>query len=93
MSPYPYKENGFKFLSISEESYEPFLHYKIESELLDSEDKCFSFNALFPKFDSIEKLKVVISDKKYGYIFSKEKGHGDFDHACFSGFFLCIWFV
>lgn len=77
MNSYPYQENGFKFLSINEESYEPFLHYKIESAFLDDEDQCFSFNALFPKFDSIEKLKVIISDEKYGYISSKEKGHGN----------------
>lgn len=75
MRPYPYEENGFLFISINEESYEPFLHYKIESTIPDKEDISFCFNALFPKFDSINKLKIVISDDKYyNYLITDKTG-------------------
>lgn len=74
MKSYPYEENGFNFVSINEESYEVFLNYKIESLINDKEDESFSFNALFPKFDSIEKLKFNISDDKFGYLCSDETG-------------------
>ena len=74
MSGYPFEENGFSFVSINEESFMPFLSYKIESILPDEDDVSFSFNALFPKFDSIKKLKFVISDKKwYEYLTSMEE--------------------
>lgn len=77
MRPYPYVENGFLFLSINEESFDPFLHYKIESVVPDKEDLSFCFNALFPKFDTIEKLKVVISDSKYyDYLITGKTGKG-----------------
>ena len=77
MRPYPYIENGFTFVSINDESYEPFLHYKIESIVPDKDDIGFCFNALFPKFDSIEKLKVVVSDDKYyKYLITEKNGKG-----------------
>ena len=77
MRPYPYRENGFSFVSVNEESYEPFLHYKIESIVHDKDDIGFSFNALFPKFDSIDKLKVVVSDNKYyNYLTTEKNGKG-----------------
>ena len=75
MSGYPFEENGFSFVSINEVSFMPFLSYKIESILSDEDDVGFSFNALFPKFDSAKKLKFVISDKKwYEYLTSTEAG-------------------
>ena len=75
MKPFPYDENGFSFISVNEESYEPFLHYKIESIIPDPEDIEFCFNALFPKFDSIEKLNLVISDDKYfNYLITDKTG-------------------
>lgn len=74
MSGYPFEENGFSFVSINEESFMPFLSYKIESILPDEDDVSFSLNVLFPKFDSIKKLKFVISDKKwYEYLTSTEE--------------------
>ena len=64
---------SFSFVSINETSFMPFLSYKIESILPDEDDIGFSFNALFPKFDSVKELKFVISDKKwYEYITSTE---------------------
>ena len=73
MSGYPFEEHGFSFLSINEESFMPFLSYKIESILPDEDDVSFSFNAIFPKFDSLKKLKLIISDKKwYEYLTSTE---------------------
>lgn len=71
---YPYKENGFNFVSINEESFEVFLSYKIESLINDKDDEGFSFNALFPKFDSIKKLKLNVSDDKFGYLCSDKTG-------------------
>lgn len=73
MPGYPFVENGFSFISINEESFMPFLGYKIESILPDEDDVGFSFNALFPKFDSAKKLKFVVSDEKwYQYLTSPE---------------------
>ena len=74
---YPYTENGFNFVSINEESYGSFLSYKIETEVPDKEDISFSFNALFPRFDSYEKVQLnVIDDKWNKYLTDKEKGKG-----------------
>lgn len=73
----PFETNGFKVLSINEDSYGAFLSYKIESEVPDKEDVGFSFNALFPKFDSFEKIHLKISDDKWNkYLTDKEKGKG-----------------
>lgn len=75
MYGYPFEENGFSFVSINEDSFMLFLSYKIESILPDEDDISFSFNALFPKFDSVKKLKFVIPDEKwYKYLTSTEKG-------------------
>lgn len=74
---YPYIENGFNFVSINEGSYGSFLSYKIETEFPDKEDISFSFNALFPKFDSYEKIQLNIIDDKWNkYLIDKEKGKG-----------------
>lgn len=73
MSGYPFEEHGFSFFSINEDSFLPFLSYKIESILPDEEDVSFSFNAIFPKFDSLKKLKLVVTDEKwYEYLTSKD---------------------
>lgn len=73
MSGYPFEEYGFSFSSINEDSFMPFLSYKIESVLPDEEDVGFSFNAIFPKFDSLKKLKCIVSDEKwYAYLTSKD---------------------
>lgn len=70
---YPFEKHGFSFVSINEDSFGPFLSYKIESAIPDESDVGFSFNALFPKFDSIAKLKFVIEDKKwYDYLTSPD---------------------
>lgn len=73
MSGYPFEDHGFTFASINEESFMPFLSYKIESILPDEEDISFSFNALFPKFDSLKRLEFVVADKKWNeYLTCKE---------------------
>lgn len=77
MRGFPFEENGFKLVSINDDSYGAFLSYKIESEIPDKEDIGFSFNALFPKFNSFEKIELQISDDKwYKYLIDKEKGKG-----------------
>lgn len=76
MRGYPFEENGFKLVSINDDSFGPFLSYKIESILPDKEDISFSFNALFRKFNSIEKLKLNLSDGKWGYLNDGIKGKG-----------------
>lgn len=70
---YPFEENGFSYVSINEASFKQFLSYKIETEILDKNDVGFSFNALFPKFDSFDKIKLRIDDEKWGkYLVDKE---------------------
>ena len=77
MRGFPFAENGFKIISINEDSYGAFLSYKIESIVPDKEDISFSFNALFPKFDSFEKVELYVSDDKWDkYLTNKEKGKG-----------------
>ena len=77
MRGFPFESNGFRLLSINDDSYGAFLSYKIESEVPDKEDVSFSFNALFPKFDSFEKIVLRVSDDKWNqYLTDKEKGKG-----------------
>lgn len=77
MRGFPFETNGFKLISINEDSYGAFLSYKIESIVPDKEDVSFSFNALFPKFDSFEKVELYVSDDKWDkYLTNKEKGKG-----------------
>lgn len=71
---YPFQENNFTFISIKDDLFAPFLSYKIEAEVPDETDIGFSFNSLFPKFDSISKLKLKIDDKKWKeYLTNKDK--------------------
>ncbi len=74
---FPFESNGFLLSSINDDSYGAFLSYKIESVVPDKDDVSFSFNALFPKFNSFEKIVLNISDDKWGkYLTDKEKGKG-----------------
>jgi hypothetical protein len=74
---YPYEENNFTYVSINEESFNLFLSYKIETEFMDTDDIRFSLNALFPKFDSFEKIVLRIDDDKWNkYLTDKVKGKG-----------------
>ena len=77
MRGFPFEDNGFRLVSINDDSYSAFLSYKIESEVPDKEDISFSFNTLFPKFDSFEKIELKISDEKWSkYLIDKEIGKG-----------------
>ena len=77
MLGYPFEENGFEYISINEMSFYPFLSYKIESVFSDREDIGFSFNALFPKFDSLDKIRLEIKDIKWDeYLLNKVHGKG-----------------
>lgn len=77
MRRFPFESNGFRLSSINEESYGAFLSYKIESQVPDIEDVSFSFNALFPRFDSFQKIKLNISDEKWRkYLTDPERGKG-----------------
>lgn len=77
MRGFPFEANGFTLSSINDDSYGAFLSYKIESEVPDTDDISFSFNALFPKFDSFEKIGLRISDDKWNkYLIDKKKGKG-----------------
>lgn len=73
---YPFEENGYKIVSINDNYFDIFLSYKIESIVTDKEDISFSFNALFPKFDSIDRLNLNISDEKWKYLNGDFKGKG-----------------
>lgn len=74
---FPFESNGFQLSSINDDSYGAFLSYKIESELPDQDDVDFSLNALFPKFDSFEKINLHIADDKWDkYLTNEEKGKG-----------------
>lgn len=73
----PFENYNFSLVSINSLSYEAFLHYKIESVIIDEDDIGFSFNALFPKFNSLNQLVLNISDEKWErYLVNKEKGKG-----------------
>ncbi|WP_040195565.1 hypothetical protein [Candidatus Soleaferrea massiliensis] len=74
MLGYPFEENGYRFISINEDSFSPFLCYKIEADVSDETDIGFSFNTLFPKFNSVDKLKLKIDDKKWNdYLMDESK--------------------
>jgi len=72
----PLQENGFELISINEDGFGIFLSYKIMGILPDPDDVGFSFNALFPKFDSIDQLKLVIADKKWSRYLISDEGSG-----------------
>ncbi len=75
---YPFEESGYEVLSINEESFGSFLNYKIESMFPDEKDVSFSFNALFPKFKSINNLKLKIDDNKWAkYLTDTQSGKGE----------------
>lgn len=77
MLGYPFEENGFDYISIDELSFHPFLSYKIERISSDREDVGFSFNALFPKFDGLDKIRLGIKDEKWDkYLVDKVEGKG-----------------
>lgn len=77
MRGYPFEENGFSIVSINDDSFGSFLNYKIESEVPDKEDISFSFNSLFPRFDSFEKIQLDVKEEKWDkYLADKEKGKG-----------------
>ena len=74
---FPFEKYDFSLVSINGESYWTFLHYKIESILIDKDDIGFSFNALFPKFTSLGQLALNISDETWTkYLVDKELGKG-----------------
>lgn len=80
---FPFEDHGFSILSINDDSYQSFLSYKIESELPDKEDISFAFNALFPKFDSIEKINLYVSDNRWDhYLTDKSKEKREFLLNC-----------
>ena len=73
----PFEDNGYKILSVNEDSFGAFLSYKIEKYLPDVEDVSFSFNALFPQFNSYEKISLKILNKKWEeYLTNKNTGKG-----------------
>lgn len=77
MRGFPFEENGFLVSSINDDSYAAFLSYKIESIVPDRDDVGFSLNALFPKFDSLEKIRLNVSDNKWRkYLTDKKVGKG-----------------
>lgn len=78
MLGYPFERFGFQYVSINDRSFYPFLCYKIERIFSDKEDVGFAFNALFPRFDSMDKIHLEIRDEKWDkYLTNKEKGKGE----------------
>lgn len=78
ISGYRFEEYGFDYVSINETSYMPFLSYKIDMGGGNKEDVSFSLNALFPKFDSIDKLYLFVRlDKWEKYLVNKSTGKGE----------------
>lgn len=78
MLGYPFEQFGYDYISINETSFSPFLCYKIESFFPDKEDVGFAFNALFPRFDAVDKIRLEIKDEKWdNYLINKEKGKGE----------------
>jgi hypothetical protein len=78
MLGYPFEQFGYQYVSINDTSFYPFLCYKIERGFSDKEDIGFAFNALFPKFDSMDKIHLEIKDEKWDkYLTNKDKGKGE----------------
>lgn len=74
MLGYPFEQFGYEYISINDMSFNSFLCYKIEKSFSDRKDVGFSFNALFPRFDSMDKIHLEIEDEKWDkYLTNKEK--------------------
>ncbi len=65
---YKYQENGFEIISINEIFYDLFLSYKIPNGIQDEEDLKFSYNLLVHLAPEYKKIKLVITDEKFGYL-------------------------
>lgn len=78
MLGYPFEQFGYEYISINDMSFNSFLCYKIEKSFSDRKDVSFSFNALFPRFDSMDKIHLEVKDEKWDkYLTNKEKGKGE----------------
>lgn len=71
---YPVEQAGFIPIGIDDISFSLFLSYKIETIFEDETDQGFSINAILPKFDSIGKLRLNISEEKFRYLCSDKTG-------------------
>lgn len=78
---YPYEDNGFKIISIDEESFDSFLSYKLETCLLDPKDSAYAINSIYPRFEYMKNLSFEILEDKWMYLNREttkdQKGKGE----------------
>jgi hypothetical protein len=73
ISSYPYEDSGFIIKSINEDYFGLFLSYKIESLYTDDEDLSFSLNAIFPSYQSVLELPLLIPEAKLTYLMADKR--------------------
>lgn len=72
---YPFEENGFKIVSVSEELFGTLLSYKIENHFPDPDDIGLSINAISVYTNDISELSLTIENEKFiNYL--KKEDHG-----------------
>ena len=76
MSGYPFEENGYTCLSISDPSFGVFLSYKIERPVFGGfeRDTDFAINAVSRNVLAIDEFKVQVDDSKLEYLRKKKVG-------------------
>lgn len=67
---YPYEENGFNVISISNTNYESFLSYKIEREVIANfdQDNILGLNSISAKVNSMQGINIQIDEAKIEYL-------------------------
>ncbi|MCX5637733.1 MAG: hypothetical protein NTX52_08600, partial [Planctomycetota bacterium] len=72
---YPFEENGYRYVSVSDSLFSVFLSYKIEREVFDGfkNDTVFSINAVSRNVLAIDDFDVLIEENKLIYL-RKNKG-------------------
>ena len=73
---YPFEQFEYQHLSIREDYFEIFLHYKIERPKLDGSDfdSRMALSSISNTYIPIESCKLIIEENKYKYLFEKKFG-------------------
>lgn len=73
---YPFEQFEYKHLSIREDYFEIFLHYKIERPKLNGSDfdSQMALSSISNTYIPIESCKLIIDEDKYTYLLKKKRG-------------------
>ncbi len=73
---YPFEQYGYQHLSIREDYFETFLHYKIERPKLNGSDfdSQMALSSISNTYIPIESCELIVEENKYKYLLEKKFG-------------------